>query len=77
MKLSEIKVLHPDWVIETISDNMNQPVNCAGCGSLLNYGETFTSFERTTDSEMFGLPVCDKCYRVELLHKGIVWNQVR
>lgn len=53
-----------EWKIATYCADMSQHINCAGCGKLLPYGETFTSLELHT-SMGFGYGVCNECYDKE------------
>lgn len=52
------------WKIIVYTDNMNEIINCASCGSLLRYGDCYTSLE-LHNGHGFGYPVCEKCYRKE------------
>ena len=70
MKLSEIMELHPDWNIVVSTTDMDLELNCASCGQKVSFGDTYTSFEQTTDNGFFGLPVCPDCYNKELKRKG-------
>lgn len=68
---SEIRRKHPDWNVTALAP-MNRLINCAGCGKLLTFGETYTSFEQVTDDGgFFGLGVCGGCYTKELHRQRI------
>lgn len=66
---SEIRAKHPEWNVTGLAP-MNRLINCAGCGKLLTFGETYTSLEQTDDSGAFGLGVCGNCYTKELHHRN-------
>lgn len=61
MNYMEIKAKHPNWKI-LHTENMNTMINCASCGKELQYGDAYTAHCFNTDSGMFGLPICEKCY---------------
>lgn len=47
------------------SDNMNEIVQCAGCGTAIKYGMSYTSLEIHTNLGL-GYAVCRECYSAEL-----------
>lgn len=53
-----------DWTISCCCADMSQHINCAGCGKVLPYGETFTSLELHTKSGI-GYGVCKECNEKE------------
>lgn len=46
------------------SDDMNEVVQCAGCGTDIQFGLTYTSIEIHTRLGL-GYAVCSKCYSEE------------
>ncbi len=74
MTISEIKAQHPDWRILVYSYNWLEEINCASCGKLMPYYDTYTSREQTTDNGYFGLPVCCRCYGHETQHLMTSWK---
>ena len=53
-----------DWFISAFCADLSQHINCAGCGKVLPYGETFTSLELHTKMGI-GYGVCKECYEQE------------
>lgn len=53
-----------EWNISTCCADMSQHINCAGCGKVLPYGETFTSLELHTKMGI-GYGVCKECNEQE------------
>lgn len=58
--------LPKEWHTPLIADDMNQMINCAGCGKELKFGNSFTSMIICDMSGAFGFPVCEECYQKEL-----------
>jgi hypothetical protein len=53
-----------NWKISCYEDEMNNVINCAGCGKEITYGDGYTS--RTIHTKMgFGYSVCSDCYNRE------------
>lgn len=53
-----------DWKVKTFSTDMEEKVNCAACGKLMEYGDGYTS--RTIHTKNgFGYVVCEDCYKKE------------
>lgn len=74
MTISEIKQIHPNWDIEVYTDDWRHEVNCASCGRVTPFYDTYTSREQTTDNGYFGLPVCCRCYGHETQHLMTSWK---
>lgn len=53
-----------EWYVTAYENNMHRLVNCAQCGEVLPYGQTYTSREVHTDIG-FGFAVCEKCNQEE------------
>lgn len=53
------------WHTPLYSENMDEIVNCARCGSQLAYGNCYTSKQIHNEFGL-GYPVCEKCYEKEL-----------
>ena len=49
---------------KSYSDDMNEIVQCAGCGKDIKYGMTYTSMEIHTNLGL-GYGVCKDCYSAE------------
>lgn len=56
------------WRVEKYLQSYEEPVNCAGCGKQLKWGETFTSAE-IHDMAGLGYGICGECYDSELARK--------
>ena len=53
-----------DWKVKTFSTDMEEKVNCAVCGKLMEYGDGYTS--RTIHTKNgFDYVVCEECYDKE------------
>lgn len=63
-----------DWIIAFRCADMSQHINCAGCGKVLPYGETFTSLELHTTMGI-GYGVCNECYEKEWERRRRCENQ--
>ena len=51
------------------TDDMEEIVNCAGCGTRIKYGQCYTSM--TIHNHVgLGYPVCDDCHQKELITIG-------
>lgn len=56
----------PDsWNVKTYCDDWHERVNCANCGKLIRYADSYTSMEIHTDMGI-GYAVCDECNKIEL-----------
>jgi len=55
----------PSWNIKLISDDMEELIDCANCGTHVIYGRTYTSRAIHTSIGL-GYPVCGACYDKEL-----------
>ena len=51
------------WHTPLIAE-LDEVINCAGCGKELPYGDCYTSLTIHTNTGM-GYPVCEKCYEKE------------
>jgi hypothetical protein len=61
----------PDsYHVSTWETDMATPVNCAQCGTVLPFGETYTSRQVHTEHG-FGFGVCEECYERELREEDI------
>lgn len=53
-----------EWNTPLYTDNMCEYINCAECGKIIQFGESYTS--RKIHSRFgFGYPVCTECYQKE------------
>lgn len=53
-----------NWKVKTFSTDMEEKVNCAACGKLMEYDDGYTS--RTIHTiNGFGYAVCEDCYDKE------------
>lgn len=52
------------WKVKTFSTDMEEKVNCASCGKLMEYGDGYTSRIIHTKNG-FGYVVCEDCYKKE------------
>ena len=50
-----------DWKIPMFSNDMDEQINCVNCGSLMAYGDGYTSM-RYHNNAGFGYYECEKCY---------------
>lgn len=57
-----------NWNVKTYSDDMEEKINCASCGKVLEIGDSYTSLEIHTNAG-FGYGVCEKCYNKERIRK--------
>lgn len=46
------------------TNDMEEVVNCAGCGARIKYGQCYTSM-KIHNHVGLGYPVCDECYQKE------------
>lgn len=53
------------WHTPLYSENIDEIVNCARCGSQLSYGKCYTSKQIHNEFGL-GYPVCEKCYENEV-----------
>lgn len=53
-----------EWNCPLIVENLDQEINCTGCGKKVVYGLCYTSKTIHTDIG-FGYPVCEECYSKE------------
>lgn len=51
-----------------ITNDMNEPINCASCWIETTYGVCYTSKEIHTEI-WFWYPVCEDCYNAEVIRK--------
>lgn len=56
------------WNVKTYSEDMTEKVNCPHCGTVLLYGETYTSLE-VHNAFGIGYGVCKDCYKKETERK--------
>ena len=53
-----------DRQVALYTDDMNKFVQCANCGRIIKYGDSYTS--RTIQTNMgFGYAICEDCYKKE------------
>jgi len=48
-----------------MTENMDDPTDCANCGKTLPFGDTYTSKTIHTPAGL-GFPVCSDCYEIEV-----------
>ena len=53
------------WHVSKFETDMEAPINCAQCGRMLNYGESYTS-QQVHDEAGFGYAVCGRCHDREM-----------
>lgn len=53
-----------EWSVRMFSDDMEEEVNCADCGKVIRYGESYVSTVIHTYMG-FGYAVCGECYGKE------------
>ena len=58
-----------DWHIRLCENNMNEVINCAGCGKMVTFGESFSSHQIHSKSGL-GYAVCPECHEKE-------WDEYR
>lgn len=54
-----------EWTCKTYANDMAEKVNCAQCGKVITFGESYTSLEVHTNRG-FGYSVCEDCYSREV-----------
>lgn len=54
-------IVPEDWNCVTASGFMDEKINCAACGGVLTFGESYCSLEIHTPVG-FGYSICEKCY---------------
>lgn len=53
-----------EWSVRMYSDDMEEEINCAECGKVIRYGESYVS--TVIHAHMrFGYAVCGECYGKE------------
>lgn len=57
-----------EWKCETYLEDLEEYINCAQCGRLIKFGDSYTSLE-IHNSIGFGYCVCEKCHDNEFLRK--------
>ena len=57
-----------EWNVSTYGSDMEAQVNCAGCGHVMAFGDTYTSRFIHARSSGFGYGVCDICHEAEVKH---------
>ena len=62
-RIYEEYIISPIWHTPLIAE-LDEVINCAGCGKELPYGDCYTSLTIHTDMGM-GYPVCELCYAKE------------
>lgn len=58
------------------TNDMDEVINCAECGTKLKYGDCYTSVQ-IHDAMGFGYPVCGECYQKEwrIIRRGEQYDQ--
>ena len=66
----------PDsWKVKTFSTDMEEKVNCAACGKVMEVGDGYTS--RTIHTiNGFGYLVCERCYNKEI-NRELTYGQIK
>lgn len=59
-------IIPNDWNCKTYSDDLNEIINCAQCGSQLKIGDSYCSVELHVPVSGFGYCVCERCHNKEL-----------
>lgn len=70
---SEIKRQHPDWDV-TERAPMDCMINCASCGKIIGFFQSYPSHEQTDDTSAFSLAICGDCYSKEISLQRGDWN---
>lgn len=60
-----------DWNCVLTHDHWDAKINCANCGKVIAFGDSFTSQE-IHNSIGFGYAVCEDCYQAESKRRLIV-----
>ncbi len=55
-----------EWHCPLVSDDMDEPINCASCGKGMTFGEGYTSRAIHTPGG-FGYFVCEDCLQKEIM----------